>query len=225
MTTPTAPPGPRLTPRTDRLLVVELLLVVLVVAADLLLPALVVLVLAGLSLAARRERPASLGLAPLRPLGRAAGAILGMTVAWTALQLALLMPLAEHLSGQRQDVGMFAEVEGNVRLLALLLALSWTLGAVVEEVAFRGYVLTRASAIVPGHVSAWAGVVVAALLFGLIHTEQGLVGVALTTLDGLFFGWLRLRFGSVWAPVLAHGMNNTIGLTAYFLVGPVYALW
>lgn len=225
MTAPSAPPGPRLTRRSDRLLVVELLLVVMVVAADLLLPALVLLLMAGVSLAVRRERPASLGLVPLRRLARAAGSILGLTLAWTALQLALLMPVAEHLTGQRQDVSMFAEVEGNVQLLAVLLVLSWTLGAVAEELAFRGYVLTRASALVPGRGSAWAGVVAGAALFGLIHTEQGLVGVALTTLDGLFFGWLRLRFGSVWAPVLAHGMNNTIGLTAYFLVGPVYALW
>lgn len=225
MVASSTPPGPRLARRSDRLLVVELLVAVLVVAADLLLPALVLLVLAGLSLAVRRERPPTLGLVPLRPLGRATGSILGLTIAWTCLQLALLMPVVEHLTGQRQDVSMFAEVQGNLGLLLLLLALSWTLGAVAEEVAFRGYVLTRASGLVGGRGAPWAGVVAAAVLFGLIHTEQGLVGVALTTLDGLFFGWLRLRFGSVWAPVLAHGMNNTIGLTAYFLVGPIYALW
>jgi len=25
--------------------------------------------------------------------------------------------------------------------------------------------------------------------------------------------------------VLAHGFNNTIGLVAYFCVGPIYGLW
>jgi CAAX protease family protein len=225
MTASSAPPGPRLARRSDRLLVVELLVVVVVVAADLLLPALVLLTLAGLSLAVRRERPASLGLVPLRHVARAAGSILGLTTAWTLLQLALLMPLAEHLSGRRQDVSMFAEVQGDVGLLALLLALSWTLGAVAEEVAFRGYVFSRALALFPSRWAPAAAALLAAVLFGLIHTEQGVVGVALTTLDGLFFAWLRVRYGSVWAPVLAHGMNNTIGLTAYFVVGPVYALW
>jgi hypothetical protein len=29
----------------------------------------------------------------------------------------------------------------------------------------------------------------------------------------------------VWAPVLAHGFNNTIGFVAFYAVGPVYGLW
>ena len=50
------------------------------------------------------------------------------------------------------------------------------------------------------------------------------IGVAVTTLDGVFLGWLRLRYGRVWAAVLAHGFSNTIGLVTFFLVGPVYGL-
>lgn len=61
-------------------------------------------------------------------------------------------------------------------------------------------------------------------LFALAHTEQGAVGVAVTFLDGLFFSALRLRYRTLLAPVLAHGFN-TIGLVAYFLIGPVYGLW
>jgi membrane protease YdiL (CAAX protease family) len=36
---------------------------------------------------------------------------------------------------------------------------------------------------------------------------------------------LRMRYRTLWAPVLAHGFNNSIGLTAYFLAGPMYGLW
>jgi CAAX protease family protein len=203
----------------------ELAIATLLVVLDVLLPALVLVVLAAGSLVVRRERPASLGVRPLRAPGRMAAQVLGLTVAWTALQLSLLMPVVEHASGERQDVGAFAEVEGNLTLLLVLLALSWTLGAVVEELAFRGYVFTRAAALFSARWAPCGASLIAAVLFGLIHTEQGVVGVALTTVDGLFFAWLRLRFGSVWAAVLAHGFNNTIGLTAYFLVGPIYALW
>lgn len=63
------------------------------------------------------------------------------------------------------------------------------------------------------------------MAFGLIHTEQGIVGVLVTTIDAVFFSVLRLRQGTVWAAVLAHGFNNTIGLTAYYLAGPFYAPW
>ena len=63
------------------------------------------------------------------------------------------------------------------------------------------------------------------LLFGLAHTEQGIIGVVVTLLAALFFRFLRPRYRNLWAPVLAHGFNNTIGLTAAFLAGPVYGLW
>ena len=62
-------------------------------------------------------------------------------------------------------------------------------------------------------------------LFALIHTEQGLVGLVLTFVDALFYCALRLHFRSLWASVLAHGLLNTIGLTAYFLLGPFQTLW
>jgi hypothetical protein len=29
----------------------------------------------------------------------------------------------------------------------------------------------------------------------------------------------------LWAAVLAHGFNNTIGLVTFFFVGPIYGLW
>lgn len=68
-------------------------------------------------------------------------------------------------------------------------------------------------------------VLLSSLLFGVIHTEQGTIGVVVTTLDALFFSWLRWRRGTLWAPVLAHGFNNTIGIVTFFLVGPVHGLW
>jgi hypothetical protein len=65
----------------------------------------------------------------------------------------------------------------------------------------------------------------AALLFGWAHNEQGLIGMATTFIDALFFTWLRVRYRSLWAAVFAHGFNNTIGLVAYFFAGPIYGLW
>jgi membrane protease YdiL (CAAX protease family) len=36
---------------------------------------------------------------------------------------------------------------------------------------------------------------------------------------------LRYRYRTLWASVLAHGFNNTIGCVAFFLVGPLHGLW
>lgn len=204
----------------------EVALATACILLDLLIPSLVLLLLAVVSLLVRRDHPGSLGLVRLRRPGGAALQVLGLAVAWTLLQLALLMPLAEHLTGERQDVSDFAEVEGNLPLLLALVAASWTLAAVVEEVAFRGFLFTRLrEALGAGRLGLVAAAVGSAALFGLVHTEQGLVGVLLTTFDALFFTWLRLRYASLWAGVLAHGFTNTIGLTTFFLIGPVYALW
>jgi membrane protease YdiL (CAAX protease family) len=120
----------------------------------------------------------------------------------------------------------FADVEGNLGLLLLLLALSWTLAAVVEETAFRGYLLTRLTELFGARrVGLVVAVLASSVLFGLLHTEQGTVGVLLVVLDGIVFSVLRFRCGTVWAPVLAHGFNNTLGFVCFFLVGPFYGFW
>ena len=41
----------------------------------------------------------------------------------------------------------------------------------------------------------------------------------------LFFSVLRLRYRTLRAPVLAHGLTNTLGLVGFFLLGPVQGLW
>jgi hypothetical protein len=69
------------------------------------------------------------------------------------------------------------------------------------------------------------GVGVSSALFALAHTEQGMIGVVVTFLDALYFSALRWRFRTLWAAVLAHGFNNTIGLVTFFFVGPIYGLW
>jgi uncharacterized protein len=50
--------------------------------------------------------------------------------------------------------------------------------------------------------------------------------VVVTFLDALFFSLLRLQYrGNLWASVFGHGFNNTIGLLAFFLIGPIYGFW
>jgi membrane protease YdiL (CAAX protease family) len=204
----------------------ELAAAVTAVALDLLIPALVILVVVTLSLAVRRERPASLGFHRLRRPVRTAGVVALLVAVWSVLQVVVLMPVLERVTGETQDFGVFEDLEGDVGLLALLLVASWVLGALVEETAFRGFVVTRITDLLGEHHLARAlAVVGAALLFAAIHTEQGLVGVTVTFLDGLFFGWLRFHYGSVWAAVLAHGFSNTLGLLVFFMWGPLGGLW
>lgn len=205
---------------------VELALAVTAVLVDQLLPTLVLLLLAMASLRLRGEGWATLGVCRPTAPRRMVLEVLALTAAWTVLALTLVEPVLEHLTGRRQDVGQFADLEGNLGLLLVLLALSWTLAAVGEEVAYRGYLLTRLRMLLPaGTASLGVAVLLGAVVFGLAHREQGVVGVALVTVDAIFFSVLRLHYRTLWASVLAHGLGNTFGLVAFYLVGPVYGLW
>jgi len=196
------------------------------VVADLLLPTLVLLGMALISLLLRRRGLGSLGLHRPAQGWLLTAQMLTFAIAWTLLSVALIIPVANHVTGQRQDMSDFADLEGNLGLLAVLLVASWTLAAFGEELAFRGYLLTRLTDVMgTGRAAVVVAVLTSSLLFGLLHTQQGVVGVVLTTLDGVVFALLRFRFETVWASVLAHGFNNTIGFVAFFFLGPVYGLW
>ena len=173
---------------------VEVALAAVAVLADLFLPSLVLVAMAAVSLLVRGDRPVTLGLRRLSRPRRDVAEVLALTVGWTVLQLAFFMPVVEHLTGETQDVTQFEDLEGNVPMLLLLLLLSWTLAAVGEELAFRGYLFTRArEALGPGRAALVGAVLASSVLFGLIHTEQGAVGVVLATIDGVFYAWLRIR--------------------------------
>ncbi|HEX6148880.1 CPBP family intramembrane glutamic endopeptidase [Nocardioides sp.] len=204
---------------------VEALLGTIVVLADLGIPTLVLLLLVGASLGIRREWLGSLGLHRTAAMPLILK-MLAFAVVWSLFQLAVTMPVANHLSGSRQDLSAFDGLEGDVGLLLTLLLLSWTLAAFGEELAYRGFLLTRfREALGSGRLATVVAVIGTSVLFGFAHSEQGAVGVLIVTLDAVAFSLLRLHYGTLWAPVLAHGFNNTLGFLAFFAVGPIHGLW
>ncbi len=222
---------PRRTPATTPdvwagLAAVEVAAAVAVVLRDWLIPSLVLVVMAAVSLGVRRSPPGTLGFRRPARWWRLTGQMLGFAAAWSLLNVALLIPVTNHLSGQRQDVSAFTDLRGNVALLGAYVALSWLLAAFCEETAFRGYLLTRLTDVLgTSRIALITSVTISSTLFGLLHTEQGLVGVTVSGLAGAVFALLRYRFQTLWAPILAHGFDDTIGFTWFFLFGPVYGLW
>lgn len=76
---------------------------------------------------------------------------------------------------------------------------------VVEELIFRGLMMTRLSQAVPG----WLAAVLSAAIFGVCHGHP--VWFAYTFVIGLLFGLIDLRLGSIWPSILAHMAFNAIG--------------
>ena len=78
-----------------------------------------------------------------------------------------------------------------------------------EEVAFRGYLMTRLRLL--GRLESWiVPMTVSSLVFGLCHLYQGWSNVLLLSIYGLLFALLYLRTGSLWPAILAHALQNLI---------------
>lgn len=204
---------------------VEVVAACAVMLFDVGVPSLVLVLMAGLSLLVRRAPWSSLGFhRPDDP--HLVVKMLGFALVWTMFQMAVMLPIANHASGHRQDLSDFDDLKGNIGLLLVMLLLGWTIAAVGEEVASRGYLQTRMRRLFGNSaVGLLVAVLVSSVLFGRIHSEQGVIGMAVVTIDGIAWSVLRYRYRTLWASVLAHGFNNTIGFLAFFLVGPIHAFW
>jgi membrane protease YdiL (CAAX protease family) len=206
---------------------VELAAAVAAVLLDLFMPTLVLVGLLAVSLLVRREPMAGVGLKrPKSWLGMAAFTFV-FAFLMQLFDVSIVMPVLNRLSGKTIDYSGFAGLQGNPGQLLLILAVSWTLAAVGEELAYRGYLQKVCGDLFGGSLAGvLLTVVISSVVFGLAHIEQGLTGVVVATIDALCLSWLKRKFGNnLWAAVLAHGFDNTIGLVTFYFIGPIYGLW
>jgi hypothetical protein len=150
---------------------------------------------------------------PLLGIGIAAGA------AFWAFEFFVENPLLYRLTGRYPDLHTFDALVGNVRLLAILLALNLVLAAFGEEMVWRGYALPRVAESLGGSRFAWAASLVAVnVAFGLAHLYQGEAGIVQTTVQGALFGLLYLATGrNLLAPIAAHFTANTCDFVTIYL--------
>lgn len=78
------------------------------------------------------------------------------------------------------------------------------LPAIGEEVFFRGFIQTR----LVQRWGTWRGIVVTAVLFGLLHGDP--IHTPVTFLMGLVLGSVVEKTGSLWTSIVAHAFNNTL---------------
>ncbi|HTQ53327.1 MAG TPA: type II CAAX endopeptidase family protein [Bryobacteraceae bacterium] len=95
----------------------------------------------------------------------------------------------------------------------LLAVLGVTIGPICEEIVFRGFL----QPLLVRSLGAVAGVLLAAVPFGLLHLQEygySWRHALLITLAGASFGWMRQRTGSTKAAALMHASYNGV----FFLV-------
>lgn len=98
--------------------------------------------------------------------------------------------------------------------LVVSLLIVGVMAGVAEELFFRG-ALQRllASARMSPHVAVW----IAAAVFSAVHFQ--FFGFVPRMLLGAFFGYLMLWSGSVWLPMIAHAVNNSLYVVLRYTTG------
>jgi membrane protease YdiL (CAAX protease family) len=214
-------PMPTLSPRSSRAVsAVELLLGSFVVIAHnvyhLVPNEVPILCIAGLlSLRLRDGGWALLGLK------RPASWIRTIGIALGAAGLRLLMgefvtdPLTAKIWPTPQELPeAFSSLTGNLRQAFVALLIVWTFAAFGEEIAYRGYLMTRAADLGGRSKAAyWAALLCVSVLFGLGHYWKGPGGMIDSGLAGAILGGAYLLCGrNLWVAILAHGFIDTTGV-------------
>jgi CAAX protease family protein len=172
-----------------------------------------------LSLRVRKLRWRAVGLKRFRnwkitvALGVAAGLLL------ESFELFVSQPLLVTYLHKQPDLEIFRQLNGNLKITLLFVALAWALAAFGEEMVYRGYLMNRVADLLNRTRTAWViSLIVVHLGFGLAHAYQGWTGIIDEGLMGLLLGIIYLRTGrNLSVPIIAHGIGDTIDFILIFL--------
>ena len=122
-------------------------------------------------------------------------------------------------TGVLPDVSGFRHLVGDKRALVQFAIQAIVIAGFFEEVAYRGWILTRFAELGRYSRGAWAGAAIASsVLFGLIHMYQGPSGMISTGVSGLLFAAVYFATGrNLWASIVAHGVMDVAGFFMIYL--------
>ncbi len=116
-------------------------------------------------------------------------------LAWVLAQIGLPMP---------GEIGLLVPTDPFGRVIWVMV--SFTAGF-CEEVAFRGYLMTRLRML--GKFRTWVvPTLVSAIAFGACHAYQGWPGFILISVYGVLFSLLYIRTGRLWPCIIAHSFQD-----------------
>jgi hypothetical protein len=153
--------------------------------------------------------------------------IAALTVLLFVTKLLLLPPISDAI-GRAFDLGapdhtFFNHIHGNVPAFIAWIAIAWGVGALAEEMVFRGYLLTGIAAVTGGTVRGpVVGILAQALLFGVAHVYMGPAAATSAGLGAIASGLVVvLARGNLWPAIIVHGVWDSLGVTLLFLKGVV----
>jgi membrane protease YdiL (CAAX protease family) len=86
--------------------------------------------------------------------------------------------------------------------------------AISEELLFRGVVFAG----LRKSMSLWPAALISSCIWSVLHLVSGNLAVAaVLAIFGLVLAWAYERTGSLWTPICAHALNNTLAVLVLFL--------
>lgn len=146
------------------------------------------------------------------------GAVAGVAIFFTVSLVSIIVNLiSERPKNNEFQTMLFTSLKGNGTLLAWSLYSVGLVTGIIEEWFFRGMLLKHFLS--KGLIK--EGLIITSVLFGGLHysPEASIIIPVLLSGVGFFFGYLYLKYGNIWVPILAHATYNSIGLIAAYFVG------
>ena len=147
--------------------------------------------------------------------------IIGTVIAIIIVLLEFIVVVPLTGGAERSDIIAARAIIGNTTLdLIGAIILGITVGGIVEELFFRGFMLSiLPKSFSDKRIGSAIAIIFSVLIFAVLHAYQGLVGMIdqfffALVLVGLFF-WRDKR---VTAPMVTHGLNNLISIIAIYLL-------
>jgi membrane protease YdiL (CAAX protease family) len=171
------------------------------------------------SLRLRGMRWRDVGFARPRSWGKAFLVGIAVGAGMEALELFLTQPLLARWLGKMPDLSDFNDMVGNLKLFLIYVVLVWVLGALGEEIVYRGHLMNRVAALFRETKVAWVlSLIAVSVVFGCGHIDQGATGMIENVWNGLLLGALYLACGrNLAVPVIAHAFSDTLDFVLIYL--------
>lgn len=127
----------------------------------------------------------------------------------------VIQPAVSFAFNEPADYSSFKSIEGKTGLYFKWLFNMWISAAIGEELLFRSYVFSQLKRVFGDR--KFLIVLISAALFSLPHLYQGISGLVMTFLFGIFFALLYNRYQNIWINITVHGLIDTLFLTLSYL--------
>lgn len=126
--------------------------------------------------------------------------------------------LIELVTGEPIDLSSLDALRGDMLNSFIMLLIGWGVGGFLEEVTFRGFMITKLREVFgESPVKTFIYLLIAAIPFGLAHMYQGWTGVLSTGSIGFIIALIYVKSKSnLWLAVFTHGFTNTMGITLIY---------